>query len=209
MYLKVVNRLFQRYLCDKKQEIASYGFKLELRPVNNLRNSFGSSNGLFEEASRRIIIAANSEPKFYIPVLAHEISHMVQCVTQTPIWQYNEDCLNKCHIFDWVEYKRDHRPKTVFNSIFSTQLMEQEADKLAVKDIKKYNLPLNIEQYIQFSNSYVLFYSLMFKYRLWATAKYASPYYIHKYMPKKFINYKDFNRLAEKYEDILCRYYYA
>jgi len=58
--------------------------------------------------------------------------------------------------------------KFIKNKIDKIKYLELDCEKRAVKNIKKYNLPVNIETYIQKANSYILFYNYVKETRQWS-----------------------------------------
>ncbi len=84
------------------------------------------------------------------------------------IGNYIEDCENmKYNIFgDWLKGKRCLK-KDAHDCIDILKNLELDCEKRSVEKILKYNLPIDIKEYIQKANCYVFFYNHMKKTRQW------------------------------------------
>ena len=83
--------------------------------------------------------------------------------------------------------------------------MELDCEIRSVENIKKWKLPLKINNYIQLANSYIYFYTYSLKVRKWCNLK--SPYRVKSIvniMPDYFV--EDYDDLDPKYEELFERY---
>lgn len=146
------------------------------------------------------ILAFATKHKGFLETLVHESCHMDQWYEKDKVWQisakYDDD-----NVFDnWITQK-DYPLSKVFKSIDRIQLVELDCEKRSVKKIKKYDLPIDIKQYIKRANSYLFLYTFIKVKRKWPDK---GPYYIKQIvdlMPDKFL--KDYSYLSPE----LCKLY--
>ena len=97
----------------------------------------------------------------YMDILVHEFSHMEQYIEKTNIWKGANQC---GPMDDWLLGKD---VKNIEERIDQVKWLELDCEKRTVKNMIKYNLPVNISSYIQKANSYILFYNYIKETRLW------------------------------------------
>lgn len=101
----------------------------------------------------------------WLPVLAHESCHMDQWSEGFSLWKESESL--KYNIFgDWLQGKRCEK-KEAYKCIDVLKNIELDCEKRTVEKIKRYNLPIDIKEYIQKANSYIFFYNHMKKTKRW------------------------------------------
>ena len=145
-----------------------------------------------------LAVATGRGIKFWITILVHEFCHMEQWHKDKEMWAKSD---TSYLIDDWLSGKNFSKKK--INELIDTaRNLEMDCEKRAVKTIKKWNLPIDTEEYIQKSNAYILFYNYLKKVRKWTTAN-NSPYRskkIYTHMSKKFL--KDYSELPIEVEKI-------
>jgi len=140
-----------------------------------------------------------------ISTIVHEYCHMLQWLDKWPLWT---ESLNRDddHIFDtWLNGK-DYNPRTIRAAIKRIQKVELDCEKRSVKLIKKYNLNVNIEQYIKNANSYIYLYTYMLEFRKWPKKGPSKFPKINKLMPTKFLN--NYSKLSDEIKDLYTLYCY-
>jgi translation elongation factor EF-1beta len=128
---------------------------------------------------------------------------MDQWVEKVPEWTENVGMDN---IEKWLNGDDSVNMNNIDNEIRTSIIVEVDCEKRTVEKIKKYGLDsiINIDEYIQKSNAYVLFYLWMRKNRKWYTIG-KEPYNIPdvvSVMPKTFdIDYTILDSNIEKTYD--------
>lgn len=150
------------------------------------------AGGYFQDLSRKhgILACATNNPE-YLNLLVHEFGHMEQWIENTPIWG---DAKYASYIDEWLSGKEINN---IEEKIDRVKFMELDCEKRAVKNIQKYNLPINISEYIKKANSYILFYTYLKQTRKWCKPG-NTPYSLKnkslwnicpdKIMPKSYYN---------------------
>jgi len=144
------------------------------------------------DGDAKLACATGKSKKLWIPVLAHEHSHMEQWLEQVPAWtncMETENGEDACGlVFEWLQGKIELKQEELWRCISLTREVEFDCEKRTAKKIKKFNLPIDVDEYIQKSNAYVAFYNVMTRTRKWYKPG-RSPYTVDKVwkkMPKTF-----------------------
>jgi hypothetical protein len=124
------------------------------------------------------------------PVLAHESSHMDQWIENSKEWRENywkgKECVD--WLDEWCEGKVELEDSEVDEIIKRAIAVELDCEKRTIQKEIKYQIPVNIEEEIQKSISYTLFYQFIKESKKWNTPGKA-PYKIKEVwslMPKRF-----------------------
>lgn len=152
-------------------------------------------------------IATGEDFTEWIKVLIHESCHIDQFLEQDFNWTNNfiYDCKdNKIKesidlLEEWTD-GRDFSKSIIKDLIDSCLNIELDCEIRAIKKIKKYNLDIDIENYIKQANSYIYFYRFLENYKTWFTI---CPHYIKKIwtkMPSHFDN--DYSTVPEEYKKL-------
>lgn len=187
----------QAFLEFVKQECKKHKVKLELRKVRYLKlDKTIKCGGYFDSEERRLVVATKNEDT-WLPLLVHEFAHLTQWVDNCEPWAKGADGL--FFVEEWLSGKKVRNIKKYLGQ---SRDLELDNEKRSVKLIKKWNLPIDIEDYIKRANAYVQFYNYMYYSRKWCKPG-NSPYRnqaIYESMPSSFrMNYK---KMSEKYVKI-------
>jgi hypothetical protein len=125
-------------------------------------------SGWFDEEVPELVVAMNRPD--WIEILAHEYCHLTQWVEGAPIWKKAEVSLGK--VWEWLDGK-NHR--NIETHIGVARDLELDNEKRAVKIIKKFELKVDLENYVKKANAYVQFYNWMLVTRKWSKPN-NSPY---------------------------------
>ena len=129
-------------------------------------------NGYFlgDSNQREFAVAIGKPESEWVPIFVHESCHMDQFLENAKVWTDLDSMPgdeNACTItFNWIAGK-DYPMDVVEKAIKITMLMELDCEMRSVEKMKKYNLDVNISDYIRMSNCYVLFYKYILKRRTW------------------------------------------
>lgn len=124
-------------------------------------------NGYFygDEETRdngELAVATKKPPDQWLQILIHEFSHCLQWVENGPAWNvtYIDDEQDAYTMLqDWMTGEIDLDPEEAESCAVLSRMHEHDCDQRAVKLIEEWKLPINIDQYIQRSNAYHLFYN--------------------------------------------------
>ena len=124
------------------------------------------TNGYFDPDSRVLACATGKELNKWLLILIHESSHMDQFLENDPVFN---DSLGLDETFKWTEGSDDVDFNKIDKEIESGIAVEVDCEKRTVEKIKQYGLEfvVSVDEYIQKSNAYVLFYRWMRKNRRW------------------------------------------
>ncbi len=224
-FQKVLNNIYNKAIMDKIytfgdiENISSFITSLK-RKANKLgiqlqldNNKFIIDNklecaGYFMEKIGRIpgilATATGLSIKEWLPILVHESCHMDQWNEKIKLWD-EADRLNPNLIDEWLNGK-DFSTKRVEAAINITRDLELDCEKRAVKKIKKFNLPIDISEYIQKGNCYLFFHNYMKKTRKWYDPKndpFTNPK-IYKLVSKDW--YESYDETPKEIERLFKKY---
>ena len=160
----------QSFVTSLKRKSNKLGVKLEL--TNNteivisekikcsgfFQSKFGKDPNLLTTATKLPI-------ERWLSVLVHESCHMDQWEEKIKLWK-DHDKLNDNVVDEWLEGK-NHSVKKVELAIKVTRDLELDCEQRAVNKIKKFNLPINVKEYIQKANVYIFFHNWVLVKRKW------------------------------------------
>ena len=193
------------FIEDLKLYTKENNIKLILSPEKGVQFSEGGilCNGYFDDITSTLACALGKDVSQWLVILLHESCHMDQWVEKVPEWTENVGMDN---IEKWLNGDDTVNMNNIDNEIRTSIIVEVDCEKRTVEKIKKYELDsiINIDEYIQKSNAYVLFYLWMRKNRKWYTIG-KEPYNIPdvvNVMPKTFdIDYTILDSNIEKTYD--------
>lgn len=204
-----VNKI-KKFIDELKSYTSEKNIKLNLSPEKGVQFSEGGimCNGYFDGDSSNAVLACalGKDVSQWLIILLHESCHMDQWVEQVPAWTENESGM--CNIDEWLNGNDDVDMDLIDKEIRLSMNCEIDCEKRTVEKIKKYNLQniINIEEYIQKSNAYILFYLWMRKNRRWYSVG-KEPYNqapVVSIMPKTFDI--DYTVLDPKFEKSFDQY---
>lgn len=196
------------FIEDLKIYTKENNIKLILSPEKGVQFSEGGvlCNGYFDDITSTLACALGKDVSQWLVILLHESCHMDQWVEKVPEWTENVGMDN---IEKWLNGDDSVNMNNIDNEIRTSIIVEVDCEKRTVEKIKKYGLDsiINIDEYIQKSNAYVLFYLWMRKNRKWYTIG-KEPYNIPdvvNVMPKTFdIDYTILDpKIEKKYDTYL------
>ena len=170
------------------------GIKCDIRPVKYLVLSGNiRCNGYFCEETMRLVVSGKN--KDWLGVLAHEYAHLTQWQDKkTNIWKTGSTGVTQ--LDDWLGGKKI---RSIKKAIEWSRDLELDNEKRTVKLIKKWKLPIDLNDYIKKANAYIHFYSYLRYSKKWS-APGKAPYSnkaIWEAMPSNFrMNYK---KMSDKY----------
>lgn len=184
-----------QFIAHVKRLCKLHNITCELRPTKYVKYSTNiKCSGWFDLDGKKLIVAMNRPDS--IAILAHEYCHLTQWLDEHPLWDVSGDSLNL--IDAWLEGNSE--VEDIQYHLGIARDLELDNEKRTAVVIENWGLSVDLDEYIQKANAYVLFYNYMFYTRKWSTVK-NSPYknkYILKHMSKNFdmiynqLSFKDF-----------------
>jgi len=197
-----------KFISDLEQKCSEHNINLLTPNTPGVQYPYGNTltNGYFDSDNRVLACATGKELNQWLPILIHEASHMDQYLENDPVFT---DLLGLDETFKWNEGSEDVDFNKINNEIASSIAVEVDCEKRTVEKIKQYGLEfvVGIEEYIQKSNAYVLFYLWMKKNRTWYKIGF-EPYNVksvYSKMPKTFeIDYTTMTQdVSEAFDDLM------
>lgn len=203
MDLKVKRTSIRTFIVDLVQHCIKHNVTFNMSNKKDIFIEGLPCSGYFEGDIDKgeLVVAVNKPQKKWLPVLIHESCHMDQWLENKAKFMVSEGI----EVIDqWLNGKRVN--KTILKkAIEATKKLELDCEIRSVAKIKKYKLPINIQEYIQMANTYIYFYNWVLENRKWNSVdKSLYQKEIYKLAPKEFQkNYKktpdDLNEAFNKY----------
>lgn len=127
--------------------------------------------GLFEWTPKRITIARYA-PKWF-QVFVHEFCHFEQAMDGLWISTHEENAFWTFE--EWLQKRINPGEKRITECCRIIQACELDAEQRAVRYIREYKMPIDLEIYIKDANSYVLAYEASRQIRLWYKRRLVNP----------------------------------
>jgi hypothetical protein len=156
-------------------------------------HGFFVTNGKYPKGELGIATGDNSSE--WIKVLIHESCHMEQMIEQDLNWtnnfiydgKYNKIKESLDLLEEWISGR--NFSKSIIKELASSALnVELDCERRSAEKIKKYGLDINVEEYIQQSNSYIYFYRFIEESRMWYEKTPYQTKEVWSKMPKSFNN---------------------
>lgn len=173
------------FLSHVKKECEAYEVKLCIRKGKYVvLNKKNQCSGYFdpEEGKERLVVASNR--KDFLSILVHEYAHLTQWADNCYEWYNYGESYNL--VDEWLGGEDVHN---IGRHLKRAMLIELDNEKRSVALIKKFKLPIDIDDYIRKANSYMFFWLYLKYTRSWSKAS-NSPYSnknIISKMPKRFL----------------------
>lgn len=171
------------------------GYNMEFRPVNYLLLPMKMAGG-FCHKDKKLTVAIKHEGWF--EVFLHEFSHLQQSIEKLWITEGEEQHFD---LFpQWLAGKIELSPSKLETSTRTIQECELDAERRAVKSIKKYKFPsINLEYYIRTANVYILMHEAARITRRWSNKCLWENHGMNDLVPKTLIRRID--KLPPKFLD--------
>lgn len=164
----------QTFVYSLKRQAKSLGVELIIDSKNKYvlmddEDEDVEASGYFDANSKKhggkLGIGTNKPINRWLPVLIHESCHMDQWNEGLDLWKKSESM--KYSIFgDWLKGKRCN-VKEAHKCIDILKDLEIDCEKRSVEKMKKYNLPVDLDEYIRKANCYIFFYNRLKITRTW------------------------------------------
>lgn len=183
-----------KFLAHLTEKCIDNNISLKFISQNSVDMDSFECSGYFDEKE----IAVATKKKDWVDVLVHESCHLDQFLEKSPFWFDDEIGM---HVVEkWIQ-KKHNNAKKAHQCFLNVIKMELDCEKRTIKKLKKYDLKVNKNNYIQQANSYLFSYVYSFKNKKW----YPKPYEknkIVKKMPIVFLAPEKYFSYYKKYEEL-------
>ena len=158
-------------------------------------------SGFFDSSVMEFAVAIGKPQKEWVEIFIHEYCHFNQWEEQCDVWTAEGDNI----LDEWLYNKKLKLTKKIGKKLRNTQACELDCEKRVIETIKKYNLEIDVDQYIRKANSYVYMYNMVIKEKMWYGDN--PPYRVKgimDIMPDHFDN--DYTVMPEGYEALVRKY---
>jgi hypothetical protein len=155
--------------------------KISFHPSEKLVQGKVESTGWADNKELRIATAG--DVNVWLGVFVHETCHVDQGV-ERPEWM--EECEKGVALVDFWLGGKNYTKSKVAQAIKSVIELEWDCERRSLSKIKRNKLPVNVTEYAQMANAYILGYHWTLENRKWCKKSYKNPN-VWKSMPTKLI----------------------
>ena len=154
-------------------------------------------NGYFIDRIPKLAVACGKDESIWKPILIHEYCHMKQWIENDLAWTNNKisDSIEAVDLLDlWINNQIELSEKQLKDYIERAIIVEHDCEQRVLNMNRELSLGLNEKEHTQKSLSYILFYHLIKRHRIWYKSD-KTPYElpeVYKKMPTD-INYDVLN----------------
>lgn len=171
--MKNVSFASAQLLADAISNLQKHNVSIILSYDKKVRSSDGKyCKGYWEDDDKDNPVFACSirgSPESWIGVFAHEYCHFLQWLDKDIIWKRYHD-LDGDILCDCIDNK-PVKAKDLDYYMDTVRDIEWDCEKRTVKLLKKYGIPLNIDDYIRAANIYIFYYTYLKTSRKWTDEK--------------------------------------
>lgn len=162
------NEFSDEFISHVDKKLKSARHKLRFLFGTELYICGSKVDGFYCEPDKELAITIDKGTD-WISTLAHEFNHFVQKQSNSKVWKNLEmDIGNAYELWwEWIERQKELTKIQLEEVVRRIQDVEYECECNTIETIKEFNLPINLEEYILSSNSYLLFYQYAKKHRIW------------------------------------------
>lgn len=155
------NKELNRFLICLKRELKSKDTTLVLS-LSEVYLDGVRVGGYYNELDKEIVIKFGDD---WLELLLHEYSHFLQHTNNKKIWLDLDDSLFL--MWQWLDKEIELDKKTITTAIRKVQRLELDCERNTIALIKKYKLPIDLEEYIRNANMYIYFHNYVLERRRW------------------------------------------
>lgn len=186
---------FHKYAIDY---CYSHKKSLELRDASFLRLDGGRCTGWCD--GETLVVAK----KHYLSldIYSHEFSHMTQAVDNCEVWQNTESNDYSRWLLD--DPLRKWNEKLAWEGIFNSIKVERDCELRSLRNINKWDLPIDPSDYAKRANLYLFFYHYLLLRRRWRRSNDIYKKELLDLMPEKLLPLSRFKKIDM---DLMAEYH--
>lgn len=129
-------------------------------------------NGYMMEFPKKELAVATGKPlELWLPVLAHESSHMDQLIEKDKYWYDSYVAGTTFETIEivtlWIDRKVELTTLQLDDYVKRSRNVELDCERRTIQKIKDFGLPMDVLEYVQKANSYIFFHTAMKTTRAW------------------------------------------
>lgn len=143
-------------------------------------------DGYYCEDEKELAVCYDGSLDF-VGILAHEFNHFQQAMAKSPKWVALDLDGSNCYElwWDWLNKNIELDEDKLEQVVRRIQDAEWECENMTIQTINKFNLPIDLENYIGTANSYIYFFQHAKNTRQWYDENEGpSDENITRYLPK-------------------------
>lgn len=185
-------------------KLATNKIKVIFEPKRYVIADSEKCSGYFNEGSKELVVATKIASVNWLATFIHEFNHFNQWHEKDPLYmKVSNNVYLDGDMWDWLDGEKIPKER-VRRSIKAYQKLELDCEKRTVQMLKKYNLSIDIENYIIGANIYILFYNIVLKVGKWYKQSPFKMTELFKYVPgDKLV--ENFEVLPAKFESIIMK----
>lgn len=152
---------YRPFIASVKRQCKTYGIELLLSPSKTvvLTDDFSQDcSGYFCDSDKALVVACGKPFKEWFEILIHEFCHLEQWKTD-PRWKKWTNACGKT--WEWMAGDIIMNKTQLRNVLDNMVELEKDCEMRAVEKIRKWDLPVNITQYVKKANVYLYSYHML------------------------------------------------
>lgn len=137
----------------------------------------------------------------FLSTLVHEFAHYTQMLDEIDIWEEADYDT----FFEWLQNDIKLTNSEIFNSLLSIIELERDCEKRAMRLIRRFDMPIDLDKYAQNANTYLYYYHYCFINRQWLQNTTIYDFKIVNNMPKKLVPLSRFTNIDMDIIDLYDR----
>lgn len=150
------------FMVHVKEHCKQLGVKCDLRQTKKVRCGPNTMCAGYFDSDNKILVVSMLHPDSFA-VLVHEYCHLTQWQEDIDFWNASGESLHK--VDRWLQ---GHRVHNIYKHLAVSRDLELDNERRSVRMIKKWNLSIDVDDYIRKANAYVQFYNWMYYSRKWS-----------------------------------------
>ena len=152
---------YKPFMASVKRQCKTYGVELMLSPSKQvvLTDDFEQEcSGYFEGEEKVLVVACGKHLDEWMQILVHEFCHMEQWKSDDRWDKWNVACSK---LWGWLDGSVIMNKTQLSKVIDDMVELEKDCEMRAVEKIKKWELPINVQDYVQKANTYLYSYAVI------------------------------------------------
>jgi len=178
------------FIKDLLKICETHDINLDLKYTEKVDSGDGMKcNGYFHDDNGELVVATKNPLNLWLRVLVHESCHLDQYIENNEWFKFHNKNIQKFN--EWLINPENELEdvKKILTSIIEFEL---DCERRSLKKIKKYDLPIDIKQYVKESNEYLFSYVISLKTKKWDDGSKPMDKKVRESMPDHLLDIKDY-----------------
>lgn len=152
---------YKPFISSVKRQCKTYGIELVLSPSRNvvLTDDFTQDcSGYFCDRDKALVVACGRPFEEWFEILVHEFCHMEQWKNDSRWVEWTDACAKT---WEWLAGNAMMNNTQLRNVLDTMVELEKDCEIRAVEKIKKWELPISVQKYVQKANVYLYSYHVL------------------------------------------------